>query len=310
MDKNINIYHIDWKDNLYLDYENHIIKRSYNDDTGKFILIDNFLLIIWEKWGKEYFYSKDNDNDNYYFINDNNTFNLDYDISIIFIIDSTISNKYMETLNSVNDVVANIPDASTFDTQEIDSSQHNILYRLIFNRTLVYWVSLILTGAVAGIYLYFTYSYYQLQSILTKPEYASNPEIKKFSSKLPSIIWLLIIGGIFLLLFLYLVRNRVRVFTRHVLYFFLNIYIIVFIIFVTMYSLYSSAFSKYSNTGANATISTTDYNNIKSYHSLQSKLLLYAGIGSIFLWIFISVTMWIMQFYQSYVSVSASFPVS
>jgi hypothetical protein len=216
----------------------------------------------------------------------------------------------METLNSVNNVVAMIPDASSFDTQEIDSSQHNILYQIIFNRKLVYWVSLILTGAVAGIYLYFTYSYYQLQSILTKPIYASNPEIKKFSSKLPSIIWLLILGGIFLLLFLYLVRNRVRVFSRHVLYFFLNIHIVVFIIFATMYSVYSSAFSKYSNASANAAISTTDYNNIKSYQSLQSRLLLYAGIGSILLWIFISVTMWIMQLYQTYLSVSASFPVS
>lgn len=208
-------------------------------------------------------------------------------------------NTISSVSESVTNVLAKIPDSSTFDTEEIDPTQHNWLYRTIFNKTLVYWVSLILTGAVAGIYLYFIYSYYQLQSILSKPNYATNPSIKSFSSKLLSIIWLVILGLIFLLLFLYLVNNHSHIYNRHTLYFFLNIYIFIFIIFATMYLRYSSAFSNYTNDG---TISTTDYNNIKSFHSLHSKLLLYAGIGSVVLWIFISVTMWIMQLYQAYTS--------
>ena len=100
MDKKIKIYHIDWNDDLYLDYERNIIKRLYNNDYGKFILIDNFLLIIWEKWGKEYFYSKDNNN--YYFINDNNTFNLDNDVSIIYLIDISNSIKIVNFLKTNN----------------------------------------------------------------------------------------------------------------------------------------------------------------------------------------------------------------
>ena len=94
MDKNIKIYHKDWIDNLLLDFEKNIIKRIYyNNDNGKFILIDNLLLINWIKWGNEYFYS-DNNYD-YYQICDNNNFKLDYKISIIYLIDELYSNKYI-----------------------------------------------------------------------------------------------------------------------------------------------------------------------------------------------------------------------
>ena len=94
MDKTIKIYHINWIDDLFLDYNKNIIKRiNYNNDSGKFILIDNILLIIWEKWEKEYFFSYNNVE--YYQISDNNYFNLDYEISIIYLIDELFSGKYI-----------------------------------------------------------------------------------------------------------------------------------------------------------------------------------------------------------------------
>jgi mannosyltransferase OCH1-like enzyme len=93
MDKIIKIYHTDWSDNLSLNFDKNIIKReNYNNDFGNFVLIDNLLLIKWEKWGKEYFFLNDNE---YYQICDNNYFNLDYQLSIIYLIDEINSNKYI-----------------------------------------------------------------------------------------------------------------------------------------------------------------------------------------------------------------------
>jgi len=66
---NINICHKDWNDIIILDFmKNTLYRISDNNETGKYILIDNILLIKWEKWGEEYFYKKNN---NYYFIDNN-----------------------------------------------------------------------------------------------------------------------------------------------------------------------------------------------------------------------------------------------
>jgi len=93
---NINIHHKDWNDNLSLDIDNNIIKRMNNNDEGKFILTDSFLLIIWEKWEKEYFYTRDNIL--YYHISDKNYFDLDNDHSIIYLIGND-SDKYIIDYN-------------------------------------------------------------------------------------------------------------------------------------------------------------------------------------------------------------------
>jgi mannosyltransferase OCH1-like enzyme/glycosyltransferase involved in cell wall biosynthesis len=97
MDKIIKIYHTDWSDDLSINFDkNIIIRKNYNNDFGNFILIDNLLLIKWEKWGKEYFFLNNNE---YYQICDNNYFNLDYHISIIYLIDEINSNKYIIDIN-------------------------------------------------------------------------------------------------------------------------------------------------------------------------------------------------------------------
>ena len=55
----IKIYHYEWTDTLKID--NKKIIRNFNNDYGYFNLTNKILEIDWEIWGKEYFYSK-NDN--------------------------------------------------------------------------------------------------------------------------------------------------------------------------------------------------------------------------------------------------------
>lgn len=81
---NIKIYNKDWNDDVELYINKKIlIRKTDSKDCGKYILNDFFLLIEWDKWGKEYFYSQDNKN--YYQITNNNIFNLN--ISTINVVD-------------------------------------------------------------------------------------------------------------------------------------------------------------------------------------------------------------------------------
>jgi hypothetical protein len=80
MDK-FEVYHNNWYDIIQIfKKENMILRLSENKDTGKYIINDNILLIIWNKWGKEYFYNKNNI---YYQISDEDKYNLNIDISNI-----------------------------------------------------------------------------------------------------------------------------------------------------------------------------------------------------------------------------------
>ena len=56
----IKIYHYEWNDTLKI--ENQKIIRKFNNDCGYFNLNNKVLEIDWEIWGKEYFYSKNNNN--------------------------------------------------------------------------------------------------------------------------------------------------------------------------------------------------------------------------------------------------------
>jgi mannosyltransferase OCH1-like enzyme len=69
----IKINHKEWFDNLFIYKDSNIISRELNNDSGKYIVIDHFLLIHWDKWDKEYFYS-DNKID-YYLINEEDNHN-------------------------------------------------------------------------------------------------------------------------------------------------------------------------------------------------------------------------------------------
>jgi len=93
----VKIYHKDWTDNIILNSSENTMNRiSENKDTGKYILNDNFLIILWDSWGKECFYSKNNLD--YYQITDNNYFKLD--ISFIYIITYDYSDLYILDNNS------------------------------------------------------------------------------------------------------------------------------------------------------------------------------------------------------------------
>ena len=88
----INIFHKKWNDKIIIHNDKNLITRINNNDKGKYKLNNNFLLIIWEKWGKEYFYLI---NDTYYQITDNHDFELDKFISNIYLIDNFSSNLYI-----------------------------------------------------------------------------------------------------------------------------------------------------------------------------------------------------------------------
>jgi mannosyltransferase OCH1-like enzyme len=88
----INIFHKKWNDKIIIHNDKNLISRINNSDIGKYKLNNNFLLIIWEKWGKEYFYLLNNQ---YYQVTDNYDFTLDKYISNIYLIDNLSSNLYI-----------------------------------------------------------------------------------------------------------------------------------------------------------------------------------------------------------------------
>ena len=89
---NKNIHHMDWNDIIYLT-ENLLYRKSDNKETAKYILNDNFLIIIWDNWGKEYFYLM-SDLD-YYQISSNNYFKLDNYISFVYLISNSVTNNFL-----------------------------------------------------------------------------------------------------------------------------------------------------------------------------------------------------------------------
>ena len=100
----IKIYHKDWIDNIFLNEENNIVERiSDNKDKGSYKISDRFLLIIWEKWGNEYFFNKYDNNLEYYQITDQYIFDLYNFISYIYIISNDNKlNIYLLDINNRN----------------------------------------------------------------------------------------------------------------------------------------------------------------------------------------------------------------
>ena len=81
----IKIYHKDWNDIIQLNINNNTVYRlSGNNDTGKYILKDNFLLIDWDKWDIEYFYSFNKFD-----------YNLELDIPHIYLVYENFSNIFL-----------------------------------------------------------------------------------------------------------------------------------------------------------------------------------------------------------------------
>jgi mannosyltransferase OCH1-like enzyme/glycosyltransferase involved in cell wall biosynthesis len=132
----LKIYNKDWVDTIILNNETNIIQReSGNKDSGKCILNDNFLLINWDNWGKEIFYS--NNNNEYYQISDDNYFKLDMDISIIYIINNDYSDSYIldhntkkiynnNTLNIYSNYIIN------FHNKYYEKTYFNKLFETVF----------------------------------------------------------------------------------------------------------------------------------------------------------------------------------
>ena len=131
------IYNKDWIDNIILNNETNIIQReSGNKDSGKYILNDNFLIIIWDKWGQEIFYLKNNNE--YYQISDDNYFDLNNDITIIqinqeysdldlYIIDHNTKKIYNKnTLKIYNNHIIN------FNNKYYEKTYFNKLFETVF----------------------------------------------------------------------------------------------------------------------------------------------------------------------------------
>jgi len=96
---NIKIYHKDWIDTLYLLENNRLKRDNGNKDEGVYEIKDNFLKIIWDEWGVEYFYKKDN-LINYFLITSEYIFELyEYLIEINIIINKKLNKYLLDTSN-------------------------------------------------------------------------------------------------------------------------------------------------------------------------------------------------------------------
>ncbi len=85
-------YHTDWKDYIqFINNKNILFRLSNVKELGKFILNDNFLIINWNNWGKEYFYKNNN---NYYQITLDDKFHLNIYFSEITMIKENYCNNY------------------------------------------------------------------------------------------------------------------------------------------------------------------------------------------------------------------------
>ena len=64
------IKHKDWNGICYLDHNKFIITRKeYTDETGKYVIDKNKLIIKWDKWNEEIFIKNVFDNDKLNIVN-------------------------------------------------------------------------------------------------------------------------------------------------------------------------------------------------------------------------------------------------
>jgi mannosyltransferase OCH1-like enzyme len=139
----IKIYHTTWKDDIILNDNLFILSReSGNKDSGKYILINNFLKIKWDLWDTEYFYS--DDLINYYYIN------LIDKISIIQLF-NTNSKTYI--LNNINGKIYDYNNLILYGDYTIDNYDIN---KIIIKNNI---------SSLSEIYIYINFKYYNFKNI-------------------------------------------------------------------------------------------------------------------------------------------------
>jgi hypothetical protein len=130
------IYHKDWEGKCILD-NNKIYRENLLEESGTYEIVNNKLLIKWDKWNEEDFYYY-NDNSIYYFKNifDNNYSTLylvnKEDISII-ILDKNNKKYILYNINNLDNKLLDkiIEDTYTLDNDLIISK--SIIYKNIIN---------------------------------------------------------------------------------------------------------------------------------------------------------------------------------
>lgn len=94
----INIYHNDWYGECIIFDKNKIIRKDIENEEGKYIINKNKLIIYWEKWDDDIFYT--NDYLNYYLYD-----NIQSKFSEIFLLDK---NKQFKCIIDFKSLVINI----------------------------------------------------------------------------------------------------------------------------------------------------------------------------------------------------------
>ena len=139
----IKIYHTTWKDDIILNDNLFILSReSGNKDSGKYILINNFLKIKWDLWDTEYFYS--DDLINYYYINH---------IDKISIIQLFNTNSKTYILNNINGKIYDYNNLILYGDYTIDNYDIN---KIIIKNNI---------SSLSEIYIYINFKYYNFKNI-------------------------------------------------------------------------------------------------------------------------------------------------
>ena len=161
--------------------------------------------------------------------------------------------------------------------------------KLFYNKTFVYYISLLLTAVTSGAYIYLIVNYLKTVSILKPPLpplVNHDTFFEPLYKKMPSVVWMLIPATIFILLCFYLIRNGRSMFDQHTIWYFLNLYIIVFIMMASVLGLHLSRMSSFFNSpDGNRTVHTAE---LKAQVKTQTFMLTIIGIASGSMWLWLS----------------------
>ena len=132
------IYHKDWEGTCIIE-NNQIFRENMIDEFGTYEIINNKLLIKWDKWNEEEFYYYNNSSVYYVkdiFENKYSTINvLNKDNIQLIILDKNNNNYILYEFSSPNTLILNkiLEDTYTIDNDLIKATFKSIIYKNIYS---------------------------------------------------------------------------------------------------------------------------------------------------------------------------------
>ena len=116
----------------------------------------------------------------------------------------------------------------------------DIIKKILYKPYIVGYSMLISTLFISVIYVYYIFLYFKVSNLVYSFKASAIPEQKALYTGLPSILWILPAAVIIILLFFYIMRNKLSILTMDTFAYFMTLHIILMVMFTTMFSKYKT----------------------------------------------------------------------